>query len=157
VSWGHYQDSLRRLLHQLKYENQTAIANLFGQLLAQAWQQQQLPQCAVIPIPLHASKQTQRGYNQAELIARQFCQFTGMRCYPQLLQRTKATQAQHGLSQSQRLTNLQSAFSTTDHRHLAAPILLIDDIYTTGATIQAATHCLHQGGYQVWGTLVVAR
>ncbi len=155
--WGYYQDSLRRLLHQLKYQNQPAIAKILGQLLAQTWQQHRLPKCVVVPIPLHPSKRAQRGYNQAELIARSFCQFTGLPCHPQILQRTKATDAQHGLSRTQRHTNLQSAFSTVDQQHRSLPILLVDDIYTTGATIQAATSCLTRSGASVWGSLVVAR
>lgn len=155
--WGYYQDSLRRLLHQLKYQNQPTIAKILGQLLAQTWQQQRLPKMVVVPIPLHPSKLAQRGYNQAELIARSFCQFTGLPCHPPMLRRTKATDAQHGLSRIQRHTNLQSAFSTADRYHRSQPVLLVDDIYTTGATIQAATSCLTHSGVSVWGSLVVAR
>jgi ComF family protein len=153
--WGDYHNSLRRLMHQLKYENQPTIAQIFGPLLAQLWQTHRLPALAIVPIPLHATKQTRRGYNQAELIAQSLRQFSGMPHHPQLLQRSKATLAQHGLSRADRQTNLEAAFTLIPQR-CNRPILLVDDIYTTGATIAVATDCLRQGGYQVWGSIVVA-
>jgi ComF family protein len=163
--WGHYHDSLRRLMHQLKYQNQPTIAQIFGPLLAQLCQTHAIPRLAIVPIPLHPTKQASRGYNQAELISRSFSQFTGMPHYPHLLQRPKATTAQHGLSLIDRQANLEAAFTiapqgridglrpTVGHR----PILLVDDIYTTGATIAATTDCLQRSGYRVWGSIVVAR
>ncbi|MBE9031205.1 ComF family protein [filamentous cyanobacterium LEGE 11480] len=155
--WGRYDQALRRLLHQLKYHNQPQIAKLLGPRLAQAWQQQQLPNLAVVPIPLHPDKQHHRGYNQAELIARSFCQFTGMRCYPQMIQRHKFTQPQHGLSRHARQRNLESAFTARNQPAIKQEILLVDDIYTTGSTIAAATACLSAKGHTVWGSLIVAQ
>jgi ComF family protein len=157
LAWGHYQDSLRRLLHQMKYHNQPAIAQIFGPLLAELYQQQALPPVALVPIPMHPAKQASRGYNQAELISHSLRQFTGLPHYPKLLQRPKATTAQHGLSLADRQANLHAAFTISPPHHRRHPILLIDDIYTTGATIQAATDCFTQQGYTVWGSLVVAR
>jgi ComF family protein len=144
-------------MHQLKYQNQPAIAQVFGALMAPMWQQHDLPTLTIVPIPLHPTKQASRGYNQAELIARSLRQFTGMPYAPQRLDRTQATQAQHGLSLPERQANLQAAFRRSGSGGPGHPILLVDDIYTTGATIQAATDCLVADGYTVWGSLVVAR
>jgi ComF family protein len=155
--WGHYHDSLRRLMHQLKYQNQPTIAQIFGPLLAQLCRAYALPRLTIVPIPLHPAKQASRGYNQAELIARSLQQFTGMPHYPHLLQRPKATTAQHGLSLTDRQANLEAAFTIAPQRRPKFPILLVDDIYTTGATIAATTDCLEQAGYPVWGSIVVAR
>ncbi|NJN49383.1 MAG: ComF family protein [Alkalinema sp. RL_2_19] len=121
------------------------------------WTQHDLPQLSVVPIPLHPEKQVSRGYNQAELIAQQFSQLTGMRCHPHLLQRPKATQAQHGLRLTERQTNLRSAFTIDRPKLCPHPIVIVDDIYTTGATIQAATECCIANGYTVWGSLIVAQ
>lgn len=160
--WGYYQDSLRRLIHQLKYHNRTPIAPLLGQLLAQAWHAQgHLPQATLVPIPLHPDKQAQRGFNQAELIARHFSQVSGMPCRPQLLQRQTDTQAQHSLSRHDRQTNLRHAFCAQPNNMRSSsakpgPIVIVDDIYTTGSTITAATQALTQAGYSVWGSAIVA-
>ena len=94
-------------------------------------------QLVVVPIPLHASKQKQRGYNQAALIAQSFCQATGLKLKQNGLERVRETKAQFGLSASERENNLAEAFavgSELRHRHLDTPVLLVDDIYTTGAT-----------------------
>lgn len=159
-AWGYYQNTLRRLLRSLKYDNKPAIADLLGQQLAQSWLEYQFPRLTVVPIPLHASRQQTRGYNQAELIARSFCRYTGLPLWADALRRSKNTIAQHGLSATERQENLESAFtlnqkSTT--RLYRSPILLIDDIYTTGTTIAAASKILRRSGRSVWGVAVVAR
>jgi ComF family protein len=144
-------------MHRLKYQNQSAIAEIFGQHLAQLWPQHQLPTLTLVPIPLHPGKQAQRGYNQAELIARSLSQWANLPIAPALLQRAKDTIPQHGLSLSDRQANLNQAF-TLGHPipKNAPPILLIDDIYTTGTTIAIAKATLESAGYPVWGSLVVA-
>ncbi len=144
-------------MHQLKYQNQPTIGQIFGALLAPLWQQHDLPTLTIVAIPLHPTKQASRGYNQAELIARSLHQFSGMPYDPQRLDRIQATQAQHGLSRPDRQANLQAAFRPSGPCGPDHPILLVDDIYTTGSTIQAATDCLVARGHTVWGSLVVAR
>jgi predicted amidophosphoribosyltransferase len=112
----------------------------------------------VIPIPLHPERQQQRTYNQAERIARSFCDVTGLPLKANGLLRLKKTAAQYELSRQERFLNLQQAFSMgpdlpSTHR---PPILLVDDIFTTGATFNAATDALNQKGFQVVGLLSVA-
>ncbi|MFM2430554.1 MAG: Competence protein [Cyanobacteriota bacterium] len=158
IVWGHYQGALRQLMHRLKYQHQPAIADLFGQHLAQLWPQHQLPILSLVPIPLHPHKQAQRGYNQAELIARSLSQWSHLPLTPDLLQRSQDTIPQHGLSLVERQTNLEQAFAIGGCRlpQGAPPLLLVDDIYTTGTTIAMATQTLAAHGYQVWGSIVVA-
>ncbi|QSJ19434.1 ComF family protein [Nostoc sp. UHCC 0702] len=160
--WGIYGGSLKRAIAVMKYENQPQIARPLGQYLAEAWLSN-LPyherQLVVVPIPLHASKQKQRGYNQAALIAQSFCQATGLKLKQNGLQRVRETKAQFGLSASERENNLVEAFavgSELRHRHLNTPVLLVDDIYTTGATASSAVQTLRQCGFTVLGLAAVA-
>ncbi len=161
LAWGNYAGALKRAIALLKYDGRAEIARPLGQWLAQSWLQQEvLQQCVVVPIPLHDQRRSQRGYNQAELIARSFCQVTGLKMRSQALIRRRATQAQFGLTITERQRNLEQAFALgPDFKRQRPkwPVLLLDDIYTTGATIKAATQVLQKSGIQVHGTVAVAQ
>ncbi|NCJ06237.1 ComF family protein [Synechococcales cyanobacterium C] len=162
LAWGHYGGELKRAIAALKYEDQRAIAQPLGQWIAQTWlQHPHHPQrVGVVPIPLHQNRLQQRGYNQAELLAEHFCRVTGLPLYAQGLKRHRNTQPQFGLSLSQRQQNLAHAFVLgSDRQRLPRhiPILLMDDIYTTGETARAAQQTLIQAGFKVWGVLTLAR
>ncbi|YAF96814.1 MAG: ComF family protein [Nodularia sp. CChRGM 3473] len=162
LGWGVYGGLLKRAIAIMKYENQPQIARPLGQWLGEAWlsnackgKQQPL----VIPIPLHSSKQKQRGYNQAALIAQSFCCTTGLKLKINGLERVRETKAQFGLSVSERENNLTEAFAVGQELrtcHLNIPVLLIDDIYTTGATAKSAVQTLRQQGIAVLGLAAVA-
>jgi predicted amidophosphoribosyltransferase len=100
-----------------------------------------------------------RGFNQAELIAQSFCEITGYKKQQQGLERVRATEAQFSLSVSQREQNLADAFvvgkSLLQHPS-ASPVLLVDDIYTTGATVRSAAQSLRLQGIQVYGVIAIA-
>ncbi len=159
-AWGAYGGILKRAIATMKYENHPEIARPLGQLLAQAWLSHQ--ECdrnlVAVPIPLHAEKLKQRGYNQATLIAQSFCEVTGLRLKKHGLKRIKATEAQFGLSASQREENLTEAFGLGSDLRVPPkfPVLLVDDIYTTGATTRSAIQTLHQSGISVYGLVAVA-
>jgi ComF family protein len=159
-AWGAYGGILKRAIATMKYENHPEIARPLGQLLAQAWLSHQ--ECdrnlVAVPIPLHAEKLKQRGYNQATLIAQSFCEVTGLRLKKHGLERIKATEAQFGLSASQREENLTEAFGLGLDLRVSPkfPVLLVDDIYTTGATTRSAIQTLHQSGISVYGLVAVA-
>jgi ComF family protein len=160
-SWGVYGGSLKRAIALMKYENQPQIARLLGQWLGDAWllnTPQSDANLVVVPIPLHASKQKQRGYNQAALIAQGFCQTTGLKLKPEGLERVRETKAQFGLSLSEREKNLAAAFVVGQglRHHSNSPVLLIDDIYTTGATAASAVQTLSQYKIAVLGLAALA-
>ncbi len=161
-SWGLYEGALKRAITALKYDNQRQLARPLGQWLAQAWLASKLSsttKLTVVPIPLHQMKQEQRGYNQAALLAQGFCDFTGLPLRCEGLKRVRRTQAQFGLSISEREQNLVQAFclgSDFLQNNSPHPILLLDDIYTTGATARAATQTLQQSGIEVYGLVAVA-
>lgn len=160
-SWGVYGGTLKRAIAVMKYENQPQIARPLGQWLGEAWllnSPKFHPQPVVVPIPLHKSKLKQRGYNQAGLIAESFCQTTGLTLKLNGLERLRETKAQFGLSASEREKNLATAFVVGQgfRRPPDAPVLLIDDIYTTGATAASAVQTLNQSGITVLGLVAVA-
>jgi ComF family protein len=152
---------MRPLLHLLKYSGMEPIAaQLGGAIAARLAQQPDLPSAmTVVPVPLFRAREKQRGFNQSELLARAVVR--AMRTiHPEwrgelaarALERRRATQSQAGLSLSERRRNLRGAFfvSTADiirGRHL----LLVDDIFTTGATARACSSVLKRAGAaSVW-------
>jgi ComF family protein len=159
-AWGKYEGSVKRSIGKLKYDGHRSIADLYGELLADSWQQS-LPsgistKLIAVPIPLHAEKLTSRGFNQAELIARKFCQVTGAKL-DLSLQRTRSTVAQFGLSKSARQENVADAFALVKSSlQPGATVLLIDDIYTTGATVRAAASVLRSSQVNVCGVAAIA-
>ncbi|MEA5580798.1 ComF family protein [Nodularia harveyana UHCC-0300] len=161
--WGTYGGIVKRAIAVMKYENQPQIGRPLGQWLGEAWLLSNVSQCqptlpVVVPIPLHPRKQKKRGYNQAALIAESFCQTTGLKLQLHGLTRVQETEAQFGLSASERETNLAEAFAVGQklrRRRVNVPVLLVDDIYTTGATARSAVKTLNQAGIAVLGLVAV--
>jgi len=161
--WGNYGGSLKRAIAALKYDNQQQLARPLGHWLGRAWLNSpaatRAKKLTVVPIPMHPIKRKQRGYNQAELIAQNFCDVTGYKQQPLGLERIRETEAQFGLSAQARERNLVDAFviGKSFHKHPPnSPVLLIDDIYTTGATVRSAVQILRKQGIQVYGVAAIA-
>jgi len=163
-AWGRYDGALKRAIAALKFDQHPEIGSDLGRWMGQAWlasvesSNKGMP---VVPIPLHESKQRQRGFNQAELLARGFCAVTRLPLINQGLLRQRATEAQFHLpSAVERERNLQSAFAigpTLLKQPPKRPVLLLDDIYTSGATTRSAIATLHRQGIRVGGVIVLAR
>ncbi len=158
-AWGKYDGQLKRAIALMKYQNHPEIGIVLGDLLAQAWLESDLiksSKAIVIPIPLYRNKLKERGFNQAEKIARGFCQLTGYRMDNRTLIRVKDTQAMFSLTPEERTKNLQGAFKL--NRKLPQdPVLLLDDIYTRGTTVRESAKILRRNGVEVIGCVVVAR
>jgi ComF family protein len=161
-SWGIYGGIAKRAIAVMKYENQPQIARPLGEWLGQTWLSSPVsasqPSPLVVPIPLHPHKQKTRGYNQAALIAASFCQTTGLKLQVNGLKRVQDTKAQFDLSLSERESNLAQAFAVGEQltgTRLSVPVLLVDDIYTTGATTRSAVQTLTQNGISVLGLVAV--
>jgi ComF family protein len=160
-SWGHYEGALKQSLARLKYSSCPLVAEPLGQWLAQLWLDVGALEGSLVavPIPLHGDRQQQRGYNQAELIARSFCEVTGMPLQANGLTRTQSTTAQHGLSRQARYQNLRNVFQVgvaLKKHSKQKNIVLVDDIFTTGATLKSAADILQQEGFRVAALLTVA-
>lgn len=160
-AWGSYGGSLKRVIAALKYNNQPRLAEPLGVELAQGWLSAAptTKPVTVVPIPMHLDKQRQRGFNQAELIAKVFCRCTGLP-FKQGLIRHSFTEAQFELSAAAREQNLAGAFQLGQaflRQPPLNPVLLLDDIYTTGATARAAAQTLRRHQISVCGIAVIAK
>lgn len=161
--WGVYEGKLKRAIAAFKYENHPQLGELLGTWLAEAWLNSPLAlsnyKLLVIPIPLHPKRQQERGFNQAEIIAKSFCKSTRYKLQSQGLQRIRETQAMFELSPSQREQNIKNAFRLG--RNFSPPttkvsVLLIDDIYTTGTTGREAARVLRSNRINVFGIAAMA-
>jgi ComF family protein len=170
VSFGLYQDRMRGAIHALKYDRFYPAARRLGRLLARAIAQlagEAPAEMLVVPVPLHRSKHAERGFNQARLLAvnalrllRRTHPAWKLTLAPKTLMRLRATESQAGLTLRARRLNVRGAFTVSDPAVVASKhILLIDDIFTTGATVRAASQALiRAGAASVWvATLARAR
>lgn len=162
VSFGEYEGGLRGLVHLLKYESVLPVAPVLGGMLASAIAEL-LPGCGdapplIVPVPLHKSKRSERGFNQAELIAH-----AAVKRLPQpievateVLVRQRATISQVGLSREQRIANVSDAFRVRDRRRVEGrTVIVVDDVMTTGTTLSECARMLKQAGAErVWAATV---
>lgn len=161
--WGNYGGVLKQAIAALKLNEQShpQLARPLGHWLGESWLKSSAiyrKKLTVVPIPLHSSKLKKRGFNQAELIARSFCEYTGYKQQPLGLERIRETEAQFKLTPQQREANLADAFIVGKclANKLASPVLLVDDIYTTGATARDAAKAFRRQGIEVYGLVAVA-
>jgi ComF family protein len=164
MSFGEYEGGLRGLVHLLKYESILPVASVLGGMMADTIVEL-LPSCGesaplVVPVPLHKSKRSDRGFNQAELIARAALKRLPKRLElaTDVLVRQRATLSQVGLTREQRIENLRDAFRVRD-RHLlrGTTVILVDDVMTTGTTLSECARVLKQAGAERVFAATVAR
>jgi len=160
VAYGSYESGLRELIHLLKFGGVRPAANVLGRMLAEAIAtiEPEFPPegVALIPVPLHRVKLRQRGFNQAELIARSAMKISPVRERLRLcagvLDRTRETASQIGLTSHQRRENLRGAFGVAQRELVQGrEVLVVDDVYTTGATVSECARVLRRAGAtKVW-------
>ena len=145
---------MRDAIHHLKYADARGLAVPLARYLTAAWAAPDWDELRhrvdlVAPVPLHPARLQERGYNQSALLAQALCDRAGLTCMPDALARVRATQSQVGLDASARAMNVADAFAAR-LRLDGATVLLIDDVYTTGATLNAcARAALVAGAIQV--------
>ena len=151
-----YADVLRAVLHAFKYDGRRSLATPLGRLLREAGRDVLEGADAVVPVPLHPWKRLRRGFNQSADLARTL----GVPVRP-ALRRSRATRTQAGLTPRQRRRNVAGAFTLAEwpwrvsvERQL---LVLVDDVMTTGATLDACARVLKQAGAKEVRTLTLAR
>jgi len=145
-----YNEPAQKLLHAFKYNGKTSLKKTFVPLMIDFIDRHQLPVAlfdVITPIPLHPVRFRERGYNQSALLSLALGQHYGIAHSEDLLVRQKATQTQTELGAKQRWTNMIDAFRIKNSTDLEGKsVLLIDDLYTTGATVQNAALALKTAG-----------
>lgn len=144
---------IRPAIHALKYRNHKAIADTLAQLLADAYQRYNIVADVIMPVPLHASRYKERGYNQSELLTRGLSYRLNIPLDTRTLVRTRKTKSQMKLGAEERHQNVTGAFTVRESRLKPRRILLIDDVCTTGSTLDACAAALKASGAAatVWG------
>lgn len=148
-----YTGKVRKSLHQIKFHNKKEYLDFYGPYMAEvlgkrilAWDAQ-----ALIPVPLHHSKRRKRGFNQAEILAVEVGRALGIPVRTDVVQRIRNTRPQKDLSLRERQNNLKGAFKIIQYDVKLKKIILVDDIYTTGSTIDGiAGKLLEQGAEEVY-------
>ncbi len=144
-----FNDCVRSLIHALKYREKTLPGQIFGKALGQRIADLIEPDTVIVPVPLHSAKKRARGYNQSEIIARATGRVSGLQVMANALKRVRPTPTQTQLGVLERQYNVQGAFHV---RHPASiegrKIFLIDDVITTGATLNACVLALRSAGAQ---------
>jgi ComF family protein len=144
------------LIHTLKYAAHFALARHWGAALAEKLRAAQTPCNCVMPLPLHAGRLAERGYNQALAIARPLARNLGVPLDTQSLQKWRPTSPQSSLTHTERQNNLKGAFAVTVDLG-GLDIVLVDDVLTTGATLAEAARTLRLHGARSVSVAVVAR
>jgi ComF family protein len=157
-SYAAYRGPLVRAIVLLKFERIEPLAGYFGDRIAAIARRDGLTGDIVVPVPLHRSRRRERGFNQAELIARVVARKLALPLKPVLLTRTKARPDKHILTTEERWRIVRGAFATRPGSQVDNKrVLLVDDVMTTGATLDACAAALLEAGAKSVVGLTVAR
>lgn len=155
-----YDDVARSIVHRMKYKDRTDLATIMVRWMVRAGEDLIDDSVCLVSVPLHRRRFLGRRYNQSAELARILARQIALPYLPDALERRKATRPQVGLGAKARLDNMRGAFAVP---HSAKPtifgrrVLLIDDVFTTGATVRAASHALLKAGAGSVSVLTFAR
>ena len=150
-----YSGTIREAIHAFKFNNQYRFATVLADRLVNTWRGTGWPITLVTATPLHASRLQARGYNQAALLASRFASQARVPFEDAAIRRVRETHTQVGLNYAERQMNVTNAFEADSTIVIGKRIVIIDDVYTTGATLKAcADTLLKAGATNVWGLAI---
>ncbi|MFH1416253.1 MAG: ComF family protein [Elusimicrobiota bacterium] len=154
---GYYEDIIKILISNFKYNNKRYLGRILGDLMFNIFRSRIIKDNieVIIPVPLSSARKRERGYNQVEILARHLEKKTRIKYMGNIIKRNRDTNPQYRLTRRERFSNLQGAFSISGKLEGQA-VLLIDDIATTGATLQSMASCLKKAGAGKVHALVLA-
>lgn len=151
-----YEDNIIGLVHQLKFSEKISYARSIGEILLQHYSATgEKPDC-LLPVALHKSRLRQRGFNQSIEISRVLAKKLGIPIEHKAVVRKRSTLAQTGLTAKQRARNIRGAFSMAGELHYKH-VLIVDDVMTTGATVNELAKLLKKNNVERVGVLSIAR
>jgi len=149
----------RSAIHALKYDGERRLVGPIAELMAERWRRAGVGGDALASVPVHAQRRRERGFDQAELLAREIAIRLGLPFWP-ALQRATRTRAQHRLGRGARQANVGSAFAISPRyteEVIGRWIVVVDDVSTTGATLVACARALYEAGAFAVSALTFAR
>ena len=152
-----HRDPVTHLVKALKYRHTKAVAPIMAAYLQPLVADCRPDGSLLVPVPLHPRRLRQRGHNQSALLTEALSESTGLPMSTALI-RTRYTQTQTGLGRAERRRNVRRAFDWTGAALSGKTVVLVDDVYTTGATLAScAAACRANGAPQVWGLVIGKR
>ncbi|MEW6412303.1 MAG: ComF family protein [Candidatus Zixiibacteriota bacterium] len=157
-AYGNYTSPLEDIVIQFKFKGIKTPAKYFARLLHEQFAPvvEELGSMTLAPIPLHPSRESRRGYNQAELLARELAQIFGYATQADLLRRIKLRKEQARLNHKERVANIRGVFEVAEEFDIDGGVILVDDVVTSGSTVREAAGILRTKGYRVVAVLAIA-
>jgi len=156
-SWAVFDSPVQNALHTLKYRRNVGIGDALAVQMRDFVRSLEWPADLLVPVPLGKKRLKERGYNQVGLVARSLAYEIGLDYAPQALQKSRETRSQVGLTLSQRWENVRDAYQADPEAVKRKSILLMDDVATTGSTIQACADALLSAGARDVYAITIAR
>ncbi|MDZ7315157.1 MAG: ComF family protein [candidate division KSB1 bacterium] len=153
-----YTPELQKIIHAFKYQGLSRLDAFFEKEILKRWASLTLEGDCLVPVPLHSARLRERGYNQSEVLAQLFSRQIGLPCAAGVLERVRYTEQQAKLNAEERRRNVQGAFlvrhpDSVRRRH----IVLVDDVLTTGSTLNECSRVLKAAGAARIDVLTLAR
>lgn len=146
-----HKGAVRKSIYRIKYNNKREYLDFYSEEIVKRYGEiiKKWNPDAIIPVPLHKKREIKRGYNQALLLAKKIGAALSIPVYDDVLLRIRQTTPQKTLTEKERKKNVESAFHIKKNKVKLNKVIVIDDIYTTGSTIDACSKCLKDAGTEI--------